>query len=373
MAGRGARAHPYPCSGRRASGVGVRSAWPPAEPSGRGPSASRPRPPRSQAPPPPAPGRAGPGSHFGQSFVMVLGPQEAAGEAWPVSAAPTSVPRASRRLRPPLRRARRRLPAFHSPITGPAASERPGMGLPPGRDPSGGGGGGSGAAAGGSSALRTCRPRGPGPSAAAGGAALPGGSGPRGWGGGGRGRAPRLLFPVSAESLPSSTPLRWRRAVSVRGAGAEAGVKSPGPRRASARRRRERELETKVGESGRGPIRRRSAVVGRLGGGEEIGGDTRARPGGRRPEPPGAARPRAAPGAAPCGAVVAAGGDGRAAGSAPGSGPPLRALSFGSRGNFGAAVRATESFSAARGERPLPKSFRPWRNFLKTSAANRLG
>lgn len=59
-----------------------------------------PRPARSQAPPPPAPGRAGPGSHFGQSFVMVLGPQEAARGAWPVSAAPTPLLPASRRVFP---------------------------------------------------------------------------------------------------------------------------------------------------------------------------------------------------------------------------------------------------------------------------------
>lgn len=217
--GGGARARtllPAGDGGRR--GWGGRSAWPPAEPSGRVPSDSRPRPPRSQAPPPPAPGRAGPGSHFGQSFVMVLGPQEAAGEAWPVSAAPTSVPRASRRFRPPLRRARRRLPALRSPIAGAAASERPGMGLPPGRDPSGGGGGGSGAAAGGSSALRApprARPR---PFRRGGGSRAPGGLRA---GLGGRRPGPSSALIVSCLggkfAEPDTAPLAARRVTEGRG------------------------------------------------------------------------------------------------------------------------------------------------------------
>lgn len=219
IGGAGGRARtllPAGDGGRR--GWGGRSAWPPAEPTGRIPSDSRPRPPRSQAPPPPAPGRAGPGSHFGQSFVMVLGPQEAAGEAWPVSAAPTSVPRASRRFRPPLRRARRRLPALRSPIAGAAASERPGMGLPPGRDPSGGGGGGSGAAAGGSSALRApprARPR---PFRRGGGSRAPGGLRA---GLGGRRPGPSSALIVSCLggkfAEPDTAPLAARRVTEGRG------------------------------------------------------------------------------------------------------------------------------------------------------------
>lgn len=182
--------------------------------------------------------------------------------------------------------------------------------------------GGAGRPPGGARRSGPRRAHGPGPSAAAGGAALPGGSGP-GWGGGGRGRAPRLLFPASAESLPSLTPLRWRRAGSRRGAGAEAGGKVPGAGPGFARAR--------VGnESGRvGPRADPPPFRGGWGGGRRSAATRVPGPAAGGREPPGAARLRSRPRAAPGGAVAAAGSAGPAAGRAPRSGPPSEGFEFG--------------------------------------------
>lgn len=200
--------------------------------------------------------------------------------------------------------------------------------------------GGAGRPPGGARRSGPRRAHGPGPSAAAGGAALPGGSGP-GWGGGGRGRAPRLLFPASAESLPSLTPLRWRRAGSRRGAGAEAGGKVPGAGPGFARAR--------VGnESGRvGPRADPPPFRGGWGGG---GGRQRHVCPARRRE---AESPRVPPGCAPGRVRLRAvrwqprAVPAQLLGARRAPGRLLRALSLGSHSNFRAAVRTGSRRAAA--------------------------